>query len=99
MVKGGLGFVDTRPSRFQLSSSPPPISAPTYLPAMDLGELKSASNYVNNQLAARGLLRGLPIDFAKPAKEVETPARIINLVHELVKRRDVGLLICGRVGV
>jgi len=66
---------------------------------MDLGELKSASNYVNNQLAARGLLRGLPIDFAKPTKEVETPARIINLVHELVKRRDVGLLICGRIGV
>jgi len=59
------------------------------LPAMDPRDLKSTSNYVNNQLASRGLVRGLPIDFAKPSKDPDNPARIINLVHELVQRRDV----------
>ncbi|KAI5858794.1 Afadin and alpha-actinin-binding-domain-containing protein [Tricharina praecox] len=55
---------------------------------MDPRDLKSASNYVNQQLASRGLLRGNPIDFAKPSKDPDNPARIINLVHELVQRRD-----------
>ncbi|KAF8540719.1 Afadin and alpha-actinin-binding-domain-containing protein [Trichophaea hybrida] len=55
---------------------------------MDPGNLKSASNYVNNQLASRGLVCGNPIDFAKPSKDPDNPARIINLVHELVQRRD-----------
>ncbi|KAF8254154.1 hypothetical protein K440DRAFT_157752 [Wilcoxina mikolae CBS 423.85] len=55
---------------------------------MDPGDLKSASNYVNNQLASRGLVRGNPIDFAKPSKDPHNPARIINLVHELVQRQD-----------
>ncbi|KAA8904561.1 Afadin and alpha-actinin-binding-domain-containing protein [Sphaerosporella brunnea] len=55
---------------------------------MDPRDLKSASNYVNNQLASRGLVRGTPIDFARPSKDPENPARIINLVYELVQRRD-----------
>jgi hypothetical protein len=60
---------------------------------MDPRDLKSASNYVNSQLASRGLVRGDPIDFAQPAKDPKNPARIINLVHELVQRRDVCLTI------
>ncbi|KAI5810516.1 Afadin and alpha-actinin-binding-domain-containing protein, partial [Pyronema omphalodes] len=55
---------------------------------MDSGDLKAASNYVNNQLASRGLLRDSPIDFAKPHRDNDVPKRIINLVHELVQRRD-----------
>lgn len=55
---------------------------------MDAGDLKSASSYINNQLASRGLLRGLPIDFSRPSHDPENPARIINLVHELIQRRD-----------
>lgn len=57
--------------------------------AMDPRDLKSASTYVNNQLAARGLLRGNPIPFHKPGEDDGTPAKIINLVHELIARRDV----------
>lgn len=56
---------------------------------MDPRDLKSASTYVNNQLAARGLLRGNPIPFHKPGEDDGTPAKIINLVHELIARRDV----------
>lgn len=59
---------------------------------MDLRNLKSASQYIHNALASRGILRGLPIDFAKPGKDPETPARIINLVNDLVQRRDVCML-------
>ncbi|PUU74115.1 Afadin and alpha-actinin-binding-domain-containing protein [Tuber borchii] len=55
---------------------------------MDPRDLKSASTYVNNQLAARGLLRGNPIPFHKPGEDDSTPAKIINLVHELIARRD-----------
>ena len=56
--------------------------------------LKTASEYINNLLLARGLLRdGKKIQFAHPSrgeggKEV-TMAQIINLVHDLVLRRDV----------
>ena len=58
---------------------------------MEPRDLKSAASYVNNLLSSRGLLRGAPIDFSRPTKDPETPARIINLVHELLSRRDVNL--------
>lgn len=56
---------------------------------MDHRDLKAASKYVNNLLAARGLLRGKEIAFYKPADDESTPSKIINLVHELLTRRDV----------
>lgn len=61
---------------------------------MDPQSLKSASSYLNNLLLARGLLRnGKPIEFAHPSKaeggKQETMAQIINLVHDLILRRDV----------
>ncbi|KAJ4292672.1 hypothetical protein N0V90_009335 [Kalmusia sp. IMI 367209] len=55
--------------------------------------LKTASEYINNLLLARGLLRdGKKIQFAHPSrgeggKEV-TMAQIINLVHDLILKRD-----------
>jgi hypothetical protein len=55
--------------------------------------LKTASSYVNNLLLARGLLRdGVPIEFAHPSrgqggKDI-TMAQIINLVHDLILKRD-----------
>ncbi|KAG0632939.1 Afadin and alpha-actinin-binding-domain-containing protein [Tuber brumale] len=55
---------------------------------MDPRDLKSASTYLNNQLASRGLLRGNPIPFHKPGDDDSTPPKIINLVHELIARRD-----------
>lgn len=55
--------------------------------AMDSDTLQTASTYVNNLLLARGLLRdSKSIDFAKPTRD--TRAQIINLVHDLVLRRD-----------
>ncbi|KAF2200272.1 hypothetical protein GQ43DRAFT_449648 [Delitschia confertaspora ATCC 74209] len=60
---------------------------------MDSFNLKTASTYINNLLLARGLLRdGKPIEFAHPSrgeggKEV-TMAQIINLVHDLILKRD-----------
>jgi afadin/alpha-actinin-binding protein len=57
---------------------------------MDPANLKTASAYLNNLLLARGLLRdGKPISFARPQKGEETMAQIINLVHDMVLRRDV----------
>ena len=61
---------------------------------MDFGNLQTASHYVNNLLLSRGLLRnGAPLEFAKPSKgdggTEATMAKIINLVHDLVLRRDV----------
>lgn len=61
---------------------------------MDSRDLKVASDYVNNILLARGLLRnGQPIDFAHPDHEEgganATMARVLNLVNDLVLRRDV----------
>jgi hypothetical protein len=54
--------------------------------------LESASKYLNNLLLARGLLQdGKAIDFATPVDNGDTDptmARTINLVHELVLRRD-----------
>ncbi|KAJ5935743.1 hypothetical protein N7466_005290 [Penicillium verhagenii] len=60
---------------------------------MDAHNLQAASTYVNNILLARGLLNnGASIDFAHPENEEggteATMARIINLVNDLVLRRD-----------
>ena len=61
---------------------------------MEASNLHTASTYLNNLLLSRGLLRnGQPIDFAAPG-QVEggvdaTMARVINLVHDMVLRRDV----------
>ena len=61
---------------------------------MESYNLKTASAYINNLLLARGLLRnGKPIQFAHPSKaeggKEVTMAQIINLVHDLVLKRDV----------
>lgn len=56
---------------------------------MDPRDLKAASKYVNNLLASRGLLRGKEIAFYKPSEDESTPSKIINLIHELLTRRDV----------
>jgi len=61
---------------------------------MDPVNLKAASSYLNNLLLARGLLRnGRPIQFARPHKAEggteATMAEIINLVHDMVLRKDV----------
>jgi hypothetical protein len=61
---------------------------------MDSFNLKTASTYVNNLLLARGLLRnGVRIEFARPSKgeggAEATMAHIINLVHDMILRRDV----------
>lgn len=64
---------------------------------MESYNLKTASTYINNLLLARGLLRnGKPIEFAHPSrgeggKEV-TMAQIINLVHDLILKRDVCIM-------
>lgn len=60
---------------------------------MDSDSLESASTYLNNLLLARGLLRnGKAIDFARPDRasggSESTTAKIINLVHDMVLRRD-----------
>ncbi|KAM5453084.1 hypothetical protein MaudCBS49596_002860 [Microsporum audouinii] len=60
---------------------------------MDTLNLHSASEYLNNLLLARGLLRnGKRIDFANPGSAPDgvddTMTQIINLVHDLVIRRD-----------
>lgn len=61
---------------------------------MEPHNLEAASTYINNVLLARGLLKGgTPIDFAQPENDEGgadgTMARIINLVNDLVLRRDV----------
>ena len=63
---------------------------------MDTQNLCAASTYINNLLLSRGLLRnGTPIEFAKPSKaeggKHATMSKIINLVHDIVLRRDVSL--------
>lgn len=62
---------------------------------MEPHNLQAASTYINNVLLARGLLKnGQPIDFAEPDNAEggtgETMGRVINLVNDLVLRRDVG---------
>ena len=61
---------------------------------MDAFNLKTASVYLNNLLLARGLLRnGKSIEFARPSKgeggSEATMAQIINVVHDMILRRDV----------
>ncbi|RPA85458.1 hypothetical protein BJ508DRAFT_302732 [Ascobolus immersus RN42] len=51
-------------------------------------ELEAASRYVNGLLAKAGLVRGDPIRFDNPGKEPGTERRILNLVHELIARRE-----------
>jgi len=54
---------------------------------MDSDTLSTASTYLNNLLLARGLLKnGKTLDFAKPTRD--TRAQIINVVHDLLLRRD-----------
>jgi hypothetical protein len=59
---------------------------------MAASSLESASKYLNNLLLARGLLQdGRPIDFTERGSSKNAEAnmsRVINLVHELVLRRD-----------
>ncbi|KAL8996379.1 MAG: hypothetical protein Q9169_004102 [Polycauliona sp. 2 TL-2023] len=55
--------------------------------------LSTASTYINNLLLSRGLLRnGTPIDFATQGKSAAdgeaTMVKIMNLVHDLILRRD-----------
>jgi hypothetical protein len=64
---------------------------------MENQNLEAASNYINNLLLARGLLKnGKPIDFAQPDNSDEgsdaSMAQIINLINDLVVRRDVSLI-------
>jgi afadin/alpha-actinin-binding protein len=63
---------------------------------MEEHNLQTASTYINNLLLARGLLKnGTPIDFANPgngsAGTRTTMARIINLINDLILRRDVSV--------
>ncbi|KZF24295.1 hypothetical protein L228DRAFT_281383 [Xylona heveae TC161] len=60
---------------------------------MDPESLATASTYLNNLLLARGLLRsGKPVEFSRPSRgeggKEATYGKIINLVHDLVLRRD-----------
>jgi hypothetical protein len=61
---------------------------------MEAHNLQTASTYINNLLLARGLLKnGKPIDFARPENgggTDATMAKIVNLINDLVFRRDVG---------
>lgn len=61
---------------------------------MESYNLKTAASYINNLLLARGLLRdGKSIEFAHPSRgeggKEATMAQIINLVHDLILKRDV----------
>ena len=61
---------------------------------MDSQSRKTASTYINNLLLSRGLLRnGNPIEFATPEQAEggvdATMAQVMNLVHDLILRRDV----------
>ncbi|KAL8766148.1 MAG: hypothetical protein Q9209_006988 [Squamulea sp. 1 TL-2023] len=62
---------------------------------MDTRSLCTASNYINNLLLSRGLLRnGTPIEFATTEKAggggggEATMIKTMNLVHDLILRRD-----------
>ncbi|KAL1979412.1 hypothetical protein VTN96DRAFT_6055 [Rasamsonia emersonii] len=59
---------------------------------MEAHNLQTASTYINNLLLARGLLKnGKAIDFARPENGGgidATMAKIINLINDLVIRRD-----------
>jgi hypothetical protein len=71
---------------------------------MDPQNLATASLYINNLLAARGLLRnGKSICFGSPEEEeggaLGTMGRIINLVHDLVLRKDRDAEHCETLGL
>jgi hypothetical protein len=56
---------------------------------MNSSSLSSASTYLNNLLLARGLLQdGKSIDFASHERDETTTSKIINILHDLVLRRD-----------
>lgn len=62
--------------------------------SMNSQSLQTAADYINNLLLSRGLLRnGEPVAFAHPSRgeggKETTMARIMNLVHDLILRRDV----------
>lgn len=64
--------------------------------------MKTASAYINNLLLARGLLRdGKALEFAHPSRgeggKEQTMAHIINLVHDLILKRDVSVIVISRV--
>ena len=61
---------------------------------MDPQSRQTTSDYINNLLLSRGLLRnGTPIEFATPEKAEGgvnvTMSQVMNLVHDLILRRDV----------
>ena len=61
---------------------------------MDTQCRQTASAYINNLLLSRGLLRNAtPIEFAKPGDSEggvhATMTQVMNLVHDLILRRDV----------
>ena len=61
---------------------------------MNIQSRHTASTYINNLLLSRGLLRnGMPIEFATPEKTEgginATMTQVMNLVHDLILRRDV----------
>ena len=65
---------------------------------MDPQSRQTASAYINNLLLSRGLLRnGTPIEFATPEKAEggmnATMSQVMNLVHDLILRRDVSHMI------
>lgn len=65
---------------------------------MDPQSRNTASAYINNLLLSRGLLRnGTPITFANPEKTEggvdATMSQVMNLVHDLILRRDVSDLL------
>ena len=64
---------------------------------MDPQSRQTASAYINNLLLSRGLLRnGTPIEFATPEKAEggvnATMSQVMNLVHDLILRRDVSYM-------
>ena len=64
---------------------------------MDPQSRNTASMYINNLLLSRGLLRnGTPVEFATPEQAEggvdATMAQVMNLVHDLILRRDVWML-------
>ena len=61
---------------------------------------QTASSYINNLLLARGLLRdGATIELADPEQTEggisATMSQVMNLVHDLILRRDVSAPIRG----
>lgn len=65
--------------------------------AMDPQSRQTASAYINNLLLSRGLLRnGQPVEFAKPEDGEGglggTMSQVMNLVHDLILRRDVRMV-------